>query len=81
MKWGGATLGVFETQIESLLAWILVGTIISARDLLNLRFPRRRQAVNAYSWPHGRRCGDRCVLATALLARQRLLRRSARPIL
>jgi site-specific recombinase XerD len=25
----------------------------------NLRFPRKRRAVNAYSWPHSKRCGDR----------------------
>lgn len=25
----------------------------------NLRFPRKRRAVSAYSWPHRKRCGDR----------------------
>ena len=33
-----------------------------SRESLDLRFPRRRRAVNAYSWPHRRRCGDRLVL-------------------
>jgi hypothetical protein len=55
LKVAPETIDRRDGQPMCMIAWMRS----KSPESQNLRFPRKRWAVNAYSWPHRKRCGDR----------------------
>jgi hypothetical protein len=64
LKVAPETIDRRDGQPMCMIAWMRS----KSPESQNLLFPRKRPAVNAYSWPHRKRCGDRLVLVRGLSA-------------